>query len=190
MSTNIEKEFSKKLTKKDYFLYLINRNIFILISPLIIMSLFVVFIFMIKKDGFQTNDILYLLPTLLFLLSYIQIYRAINNAVKLNANTKTLKIILEEKKYKEITDRGENSLEYSKFYSYYENKNYYYLYVDKINALILPKREFNEDELKKLNDLFKNTIRKTSVLNFKTILGLIFSLSLIVSMIILIISII
>ena len=60
----IEKDFSRKLSKKDYFLYLINRNTFILISPLIILSLITVFIFMIKKDGFQALDLLYLLPIL------------------------------------------------------------------------------------------------------------------------------
>lgn len=188
MTKNIEKEFSQKLSKKDYFLYLINRNIFILLSPLIIMSLIIVFIFMVNKDGFQFNDTLYLLPILLFLLSYLQIYRAINNAIKLNEKTKSIKIILEEKKYREITDNGENSLEYNKFYSYYENKNYYYLYIDKINALILPKKEFNNNEITKINDYFQQNIRKTNALNIKTILGLIFSISLIICMTALIIS--
>ena len=89
----------------------------------------------------------------------------------------------------EITENGENSLEYSKFHSYYENKNYYYLYVDKINALILPKREFNEKEITKMNMLFSKSIKKTKFINFKNILGIIFSVALVASMIILIISI-
>lgn len=188
MTKQIEKDFAKKLTKKDYFLYLINRNMFILISPLIILALIVVFLFMINKDGFQLNDILYLLPILLFILSYIQMYKAINAATKSNEQTKKLKVILEENKYKEITDNGENSLEYTKFHSYYENKNYYYLYVDKINALILPKREFNNDETTKINELFKKSIKKAKFLSFKNLLGLAFSLVLIISMIVLIIS--
>lgn len=188
MTKNIEKEFTKKLTKKDYFLYLINRNMFILISPLIILSLIVVFAFMVDKDGFQFNDILYLLPILLFLLSYFQIHRAINNAININNETKNIKMILEDKKYKEITDNGESSLEYSKFYSYYENKNYFYLYVDKINAIILPKREFSQEELTEIGNRFQKNIRKTSLISLKSILGIAFSISLVACMVILIVS--
>jgi len=188
MTKNIEKDFNRKLTKKDYFLYLINRNTFILISPLIIISLIVVFIFMVNKDGFQFGDILYLLPILLFVLSYLQMNNAVNRAIKSNNETDSLKVILEENKYKEITSNGESSLEYNKFYSYYESKNYYYLYVDKVNALILPKREFNSDELNKMESYFNKSIKKTSLINLKNVLGVIFSLSLIASVIILIIS--
>ena len=188
MTKQIEKDFNNKLTKKDYFLYLINRNIFIFVSPLIILALIVVFIFMVNKDGFQFNDSLYLLPIFLFVLSYIQMNKVINNAVASNKQTKKLKVILEENNYKEITDTGENSLEYKNFHSYYENKNYYYLYVDKINALILPKREFDSNELAKINGLFAKSIKKVSFFNIKSILGLVFSFALIASMIILIIS--
>jgi len=188
MSKYIEKDFNKKLTKKDYLLYLINRNTFILISPLIILALIVVFIFMINKDGFQFGDILYLLPILLFVLSYIQMNNAISKAIKMNDDTNDLKVILEENKYKEITSNGENSLEYSKFYSYYESKNYYYLYVDKVNALILPKREFNNEELSTIDSYFKKSIKKVNLFSFRNILGAIFSIALIASMIILIIS--
>lgn len=188
MTKKIEKDFTSKLTKKDYFLYLINRNMFILISPLIILALIVIFIFMVNKDGFQFNDILYLLPTLLFILSYTQMYKAINIAVKSNSQTKNLKVILEENKYKEITENGENSLEYNKFYSYYESKSYYYLYVDKINALILPKREFNNEEINTVNKYLQKSIKKINLLNLKNLFGLIFSLTLIASMIILVIS--
>lgn len=188
MSKNIEKSFNTKLTKKDYFLYLINRNTFILMSPLIILALIVVFIFMVNKDGFQKGDILYLLPILLFVLSYIQMNSAINKAIKANDKSDELKVILEEKKYKEITSNGENSLEYNKFHSYYESKNYYYLYVDKINALILPKREFTNDELTTIDSYFKKSIKKTSLINFRNVVGAILSVGLIVSIIILIIS--
>ena len=183
----IEKDFNKKLTKKDYFLYLLNRNMFILISPIIIISLIVVFIFMINKDGFQGIDILYLLPILLFLLSYLQMNNAINRALKMNENTESLQVTLEENKYVEKTSNSVNSLEYSKFYSYYESKNYFYLYVDKVNALILPKREFTNDELKTIDGYFSKHISKTRTFNLKTILGLAFSLALITSMVILII---
>ena len=188
MSKAIEKNLKNKLTKKDYFFYLVNRNSFILLSPLIILALVVVFIFMVNKNGFSYNDLLYLLPILLFILSYIQIYNAINNAIKANAKSDDLKIVLEQKKYKEISSNGENSLEYNKFYSYYENKNYYYLYVDRINALIIPKREFNTEELSVIDGYFKTAIPKTKKFNLRTILGIILSTSLIVSIIILIVS--
>lgn len=188
MNKCIEKNFKNKLTKKDYFLYLLNRNIFIVISPLIILSLIVVFAYMVNKDGFSSGDLLYLLPILLFVLSYIQMNNAVNNAIKANSSLNDLKVILEEKKYKEITSNSENSLEYSKFHSYYESKNYYYLYVDKVNALILPKREFNQDELTTINGYFKTSMKKTKLLNPRTLMGIIFSLGLIVCMVILIVS--
>lgn len=188
MTKRIEKDFNKKLTKKDYFLYLINRNVFILVSPLIIVALITVFIFMVNKDGFQVSDILYLLPILLFTLSYLQMNNAVNRAIKMNDETSNLKVVLEENKYKEITSNGENSLEYNKFHSYYESKNYFYLYVDKVNALILPKREFSNDEITTINTYFEKSIKRTSIFNFRNILGVIFSISLIACVIILITS--
>lgn len=188
MNKNITKDFKNKLTKKDYLLYLLNRNLFILISPLIIISLIVVFIFMVSKDGFNITDMLYLLPILLFVLSYIQMNNAINGAIKANSESSNLKVTLEENKYTEVTSNGKNSLEYSKFYSYYESKNYYYLYVDKVNALILPKREFTNEELTTVDSYFKKFIRKTSLINAKTIIGLIFSISLVICTTILLIS--
>lgn len=188
MAKSIEKIFYSKLTKKDYFLYLLNRNSFIAVSPLIILALIIVFIFMVDRDGFQIGDILYLLPILLFILSYIQMSSSITKAIKMNENAGDLKVILEEKRYREITSNGENSLEYNKFHSYFESKNYYYLYVDKINALILPKREFESSELETINNYFMASIKKTRLLSIRTILGALFSIALIVSMIILIIS--
>ncbi len=188
MTKRIEKSFRNRLTKKDYFLYLLNRNAFILVSPLIILSLIVVFIFMVNKDGYDNGDLLYLLPILLFALSYLQMYRAVNGAVKANSSLSEIKVIIEENKYKEITPNGESSLEYSKFYSYYDSKNYYYLYVDKVNALIIPKREFEAEELTTINQYFTKSIRQTKALNFRAITGIIFSISLIVCMIILIAS--
>ena len=143
---------------------------------------------MINKDGFQFNDILYLLPIFLFVLSYVQIVNAINKAIKMNNETNTLKVILEENKYKEITNNGTNSLEYNKFHSYYESKNYYYLYVDKVNALIIPKREFNTEELTRIDGYFKKSITKTSLFSFRNILGALFSVALVASMVILIVS--
>lgn len=188
MTKSIEKNFKNKLTKKDYFLYLINRNTFILISPLVILALIVVFIFMINKDGFQFNDVLYLLPILLFVLSYLQMSTAVNKALKMNEETSNLKVVLEENKYREITSNGENALEYSKFHSYYDSKNYFYLYVDKVNALILPKREFSNEELNTVTNYFSKSMRKTKLINLRNILGALFSIALISSMVILIIS--
>lgn len=188
MSTKIEKSFTTRLTKKDYLLYLLNRNIFLVISPLVIFSLVVAFVFMVYKDGFQNDDLLYLLPILLFVLSYIQMNNAINRAIESNEKTQSIKIILDELEYKEMTSNGYNSLEYSKFHSYYENKNYYYLYVDKVNALILPKREFSEEEIKQMEFLFSGTIKKTKFWNSKNILGAIFTIGLTASVIILLIT--
>lgn len=185
---SIKKDLKNKLTKKDYLLYLLNRNSFILISPLIIISLVVVCIFMIKKDGFSFNDLLYLLPTLLFFLSYIQINNAVTKTVKMNDSIQSLNVILDDKKYTEITSNGTNALDYSKFYAYYENKDYYYLYVDKVNALILPKREFNSEEIDTINTYFSSSMRKISALNIRTISGIIFSIGLIACIAILLFS--
>ena len=69
-----------------------------------------------------------------------------------------------------------------------ENKNYYYLYVDRINALIIPKREFNTEELSVIDGYFKTAIPKTKKFNLRTVFGIILSTSLIVSIIILIVS--
>ena len=113
---------------------------------------------------------------------------AVNSAIKSNKSTKGLKIILEEKRYKEITSNGQNSLEYNKFNSYYENKNYYYLYVDKVNALILPKREFSKEELATIDSYFKSSITKAPLFSARTIIGLLFSFALVICIIILIIS--
>lgn len=188
MNNYIEKDLSSKLTKKDYFLYLINRNAFILTSPLIILSLIVAFIFMVNKDGFQVSDLLYLMPILLFVLNYFQMHNAVSNAVKSNSSISGIKIKLDSNKYSEITKNGVTSLEYSKFYSYYEGKNYYYLYVDKVNALILPKREFTDEEISKINNYLEPNIKKTPIINTKNILGIIFSLTLLVCIITLLIS--
>jgi hypothetical protein len=180
MKKFIEKDLKNKLTKKDYFFYLINKNSFIVMSPLIIVALIVVFIFTVDKNGFNYSDLVYLLPILLFVLSFLQMGRAVNNAVKSNADSGDLKIILEENKYREITSNGENSLQYNKFHSFYSNKNYYYLYVDKINALILPKREFSSDELSTIDTYFSKSMKRNSFLNARTIFGIIFSLGLII----------
>jgi len=185
---SIEKTFKNKLTKKDYFLYLLNRNSFLLISPLIIVALIVTFVFMVKQDGYSSSDLLYLLPILLFLLSYLQMNNAIKKAIEDNQNYSDLKVILEESKYKEVTSNGESSLEYNKFHSYYENKNYYYLYVDKVNALILPKREFTNDELRTIDGYFKKSMKRTNLFNFRTIFGIIFSITLVICLVTLILS--
>lgn len=187
MTKQIEKDLKNKLTKKDYLLYLINRNSFILLSPLIIVALLTLSFFMINKDGFDSNDLLYLLPILLFILSYLQMYTSINHAYKVNSTRENLKIILNEKRYKEITSNGENQLEYNKFYSYYENKNYYYLYVDKINALILPKREFSKDEISIIDEYFSKSMKKTKLFNLKNILEIALGIALVISIIVLLI---
>ena len=59
MTKQIEKDLMNKLTKKDYFLYLINRNSFILLTPLIILALITLSIFMIKGVS-KINEFLFI----------------------------------------------------------------------------------------------------------------------------------
>lgn len=180
----IKKEFNKTLTKKDFLYYLIHRNTFILTTPLIFIALIIAFVFVIKKDGFQTFDLIYLIPIVLFIFIFIKMYFSISKAV--NNNNVEIKITSEI--YSETCEGKTTSLELKNFNSYSENKNYLYLFVDKINALILPKREFNFEELDKIKTYFSTSLKRNSNTTLKNILNVILSLLLIVCIVVLLIA--
>lgn len=159
----IEKDFRNKFTKKDYIIYLINRNMVLLLSPVIIIALLVAIVFALINEGFSFLTLIYALPIILFILSYIQMYRVIKHTLKSQAAIQELKITLTDNEYKDCTNGEVNSITYDKLYCYKETKDYFYLYVDKMNALILPKREFSEEELEKIKTTFNNKIKKESI---------------------------
>lgn len=160
---NIEKDFKNKLTKKDYIKYLVNRNMILLLSPIIIISLTTASILSIIRDGFSFSVIIYMLPTFLFIFSYIQIYRVINHTLKSQKEIYELKITLTDNEYKDLTNGEHNALSYDKAYCFKENKEYFYIFVDRYNALILPKREFKDAELEQMKNTFKQKMRKESI---------------------------
>lgn len=157
---NIEKDFKNKLTKKDYITYLLNRNMILLLSPIIIVVLLIAIIFLTIKEGFSMNTIIYLLPVVLFILSYVQMYRVINKTIKAHNQIYELKITLTDNEYKDLTNGEKNTLSYEKVYCYKETKKHLYMFVDKNNALILPKREFQDNELTQIKETFSKKIRK------------------------------
>lgn len=165
---HIEKDFKNKLTKQDYIKYLLNRNMILLLSPLVIVALVTATIFSIIEDGFTFSTIIYLLPVLLFILSYVQIYRVIKHTLKAQKEIEELKVILTDNEYKDVTNGEINTLPYNKAYCYKEAKDYLYIFVDKNNALILPKREFEEDELNKLTNTFSKKMRKEALHNLSS----------------------
>jgi hypothetical protein len=165
---HIEKDFKNKLTKKDYILYLLSRNILLLLSPVIIASLIVAIIFSIINDGFTMSTIIYILPILLFILTYFQMFKVINHTIKSHEQISELKIILTDTEYIDITNGEKNSLSYEKFYCYKETKNYLYMFVDRNNAIIVPKREFNNDELTQIKNKFSSSIKKQSIYDFSS----------------------
>jgi hypothetical protein len=164
----IEKDFKNKLTKKDYITYLINRNMILLLSPVIIVALLVAIIYSIITEGFGFFTIIYMLPIALFVLSYIQMYRVINHTLKSQKQINELKITLTDNEYKDLTNGELNALPYDKAYCYKETKNHLYIFVDRYNALILPKREFNEQELNQIETTFSKKIRKEPLYNFSS----------------------
>lgn len=160
---NIEKDFKNTLTKKDYITYLLNRNMVLLLSPAIIIALIIAIVFSIIKDGFNFVTVIYILPILLFALSYFQMYRVIKNTLKSQNAIYELKITLTDNEYKDLTNGEKNSLPYNQAYCYKETKKHLYVFVDKYNALIIPKREFNENELSQIKTTFSKKIRKLPI---------------------------
>ena len=125
-------------------------------------------IFSIIEDGFTFSTIIYLLPVLLFILSYFQIYRVIKHTLKAQKEIKELKITLTDNEYKDLTNGEVNTLPYDKAYCYKETKEYLYVFVDKNNALILPKREFEEEEINKITNAFNKKMRKEALHNLSS----------------------
>ena len=165
---NIEKDFKNKLNKKDYITYLLNRNMILLLSPLIIAALLVAIVFSIIEEGFTFTTIIYMLPIILFVLSYFQIYRVIKHTLKAQKEIYELKITLTDNEYKDLTNGEHNSLTYDKAYCYKETKNYLYIFVDKFNGLILPKREFNNTEIEQIKTTFSKKMRKEPLYNLSS----------------------
>ena len=177
---NIEKDFKNKLTKKDYVIYLLQRNLILVLSPFIITILLIAIISSIVKDGFTFTTIIYFLPIILFILTYIQMYRVIKHTLNSQKEISELKITLTNNEYKDITNGEKNSLAYDKAYCYKETKNYFYIFVDKYNALILPKREFNEEEINKIRTTFDSKMKKESIYNFSSLLTVFIFITLVV----------
>lgn len=165
---NIEKDFKNKLTKKDYVTYLFNRNMILLLSPLIIIALLVAIIYSIITTGFTFTTVIYMLPIILFVLSYIQMYRVIKHTLKSQKQIHELKITLTDNEYKDLTNGEQNSLSYDKAYCYKETKNHLYIFVDRYNALILPKREFEASELSQIEATLSKKLRKEPIYNLSS----------------------
>lgn len=177
---NIEKDFKNKLTKKDYITYLLNRNMILLLSPAIIVTLLVAVIYSTITEGFTFSTFIYLLPVVLFALSYMQMYRVIKHTLKSQKEIYELKITLTDNEYKDLTNGEKNSLTYDKAYCYKESKDHLYIFVDRYNALILPKREFEDKELSQIRTTFSKKMRKERLYNFSAWLMVIIVIALVV----------
>lgn len=165
---NIEKDFKNKLTTKDYLTYLLNRNMILLLSPIIIIALLIAIVYSIITEGFTFNTIIYFLPIALFLLTYVQIYRVIKHTLKSQKEIYELKITLTDNEYKDLTNGEHNNLSYDKVYCYKETRKHLYIFVDKYNALILPKREFEDNELEQIKTTFSKKLRKEPLYNLSS----------------------
>jgi len=177
---HIEKDFKNKLTQMDYYTYLLTKNGILLLSPLIIGALIVAIIYDIINLGFTFNAIIYALPILLFVASYLQMYRIVKITLKSHKEINELKIIFTDTEYQDITNGEKSVLNYDKAYCYKETKNHFYIFVDRNNALIIPKREFNDNELNKLRGIFSKKIRKESLFTISSLLTSIISIGLVV----------
>ena len=175
----IEKDFRNKLTAKDYINYLLTRNMILLLSPVLIVALLIAVIGSIIKDGFTFVTVIYLLPIILFIASYIQMYRVIKQTLKAQREMYELKIALTDNEYIDISNGIQNSLDYKNAYCYKETKNYLYLFVDQYNALILPKREFESNELSKIKETLSKSITKKPIYNFSSLLLVVVTISLV-----------
>lgn len=175
----IEKDFKNKLTAKDYVTYLLTRNMILLLSPVLIIALLVAIIGSIVKDGFTFATVIYLLPIVLFIASYIQMYRVIKHTLKAQREMYELKITLTDTEYIDTTNGIRNSLTYNNAYCYKETKNYLYLFVDQYNALIIPKREFETEEINNVKTTLSKSIKKMPIYNFSSFLLVLVTVSLV-----------
>lgn len=167
---NIQKDYINTLEKKDYVTYLLTTNNILLLSPFIIVALLVAIIYSIVTVGFKLDVIIYLLPIVLFILSYIKMYKVISNTLKSQKQLEELKVTLTDNEYKDVTNGEHNSLPYSKAYCYKETKNYFYLHIDKNNALIIPKRKYNNEEVNQIRQTFSSKMRKENIITLYSII--------------------
>lgn len=168
---NIQKDFKNTLEKKDYITYLLTTNNILLISPIIIVCLIVAIVYSLITVGFKLEIIIYSLPIVLFILSYIKMYKVISNTLKSQKELYELTITLTDNEYKDVTNGEPNSFPYSKAYCYKETKNYFYLHIDKTNALIIPKRKFNDDEVNNIRTTFSSKMRKERIITITSLLS-------------------
>ena len=73
-------------------------------------------------------------------------------------NTRT--ITVSESGIEEVGGRANSagSYQWKVFYNGYETKNYYYLYINTMQAIILPKKEFDQNQNEVLRDLFSKKL--------------------------------
>ena len=106
-------------------------------------------------------------------------YRVIKQTLKAQREMYELKIALTDNEYIDISNGIQNSLDYKNAYCYKETKNYLYLFVDQYNALILPKREFESNELSKIKETLSKSITKKPIYNFSSLLLVVVTISLV-----------
>ncbi|HHU59697.1 TPA: YcxB family protein [bacterium] len=173
----IKKDFKQVLNKRDFLIYLLHRNTFILTTPFIIIALLIAFIYSISTYPFETSHLIYPLTIFIFLLVYLRVYLAVRNS-EFQSDV-TMKI--DSKNYTEIVDDRETSLPLAQFHSYFENKNYFYLYINKYHAIIIPKREFTSEEIEKIHSHFDSSMRRSTLLNFRNVFNLLVAILLVIS---------
>lgn len=167
---NIQKDFKNTLNKKDYITYLLMTNNILMVSPIIVVSLMAAIIYSLVTYGFEINIIVYSLPIILFIVTYIKMYKLVQRATTSHNSYYELNITLTDNEYKDVTNGETNSLPYNKAYCYKETKNYFYLHIDKMNALIIPKRKYNDDEISNIRNTFSNKIRKENIISISSLL--------------------
>lgn len=71
--------------------------------------------------------------------------------------TEELELKIDKNQITEKTIYTETSLKISEFYKITENKEYYFLYISKYEAIILPKRFVDKKQQEALNEIFSKT---------------------------------
>ena len=95
-------------------------------------------------------------------------YRIIKHTLKSQKEIYELKITLTDNEYKDLTNGERNHLPYDKAYCYKETKKHLYIFVDKYNALILPKREFKDKEIEQIKTTLSKKLRKEPLYNLSS----------------------
>jgi len=167
---NITKDFKQTLTKKDYLKFLLVTNNILVLSPLIVISITIAAIYSIVVKGFNILTLIYFIPVILFIVSYIKTYMLINNTSKAQKSIYESSITLTDNECKEVTNGEHNALPYANAYCYKETKNYFYLHIDKLNGLIIPKRKYNDEEVTKIRKAFNSKIKKANIIDISSFL--------------------